>query len=118
MCVHYNYNNFIAYEVSADVKVQYYGLSASDCLSQHQDNSYELHLEFAGLRDGDYPHPTFKNWTIIASDEKRAEEIVSHLIRLKYSIYWLHQASLRQYGSYGEIKFAKHMTQFDFSSKS
>ena len=115
MCVHYNYNNFTDDEVSADVEGQHYGLSASDYSSHNRDNRYEVHLEFAGLSDEDYGCPIFAIRTIFASDEKRAEEIVSHLIRLKYSTYWLHQASLRQYGSYGEIKFAKHMTQFDLS---
>ena len=88
MCVHYNYNYFTAYEV---------------------------HLEFAGLSDEDYARTIFDTRTIFASDEKHATESVSHLIRLEYSSYRLHQASLRQYGSYGEIKFAKHMTQFDLS---
>ena len=114
MCVHYNYNNFADDEVSADVEEQHYGLSASDDSSHNRDNRYEVHLEFAGLSDEDYGCPIFAIRTIFASDEKLATEGVNHLITSEYSTYQVYQASLRQYGSYGEIKFVKHMTQFDF----
>jgi len=115
MSVQYNYGNFDTDLASTTSKDQHHGVSSLDNSSQKQNNRYELHLEFIDRSDGNYVHPIFDVRTIIAINDRCAVELAIQLISLVYSTYQVHQVSLRQYESYGEIKFAKHMTQFDLS---